>query len=145
MGRPKKPSTELRRKGAYKRNPNRENKNEPQPVGAVGEPPKYFKKSQSNIWYELSQNCAKGVLTNMDRAILEVASVLMDRFRSATKGTGIPLSGTELTQMSKCLSLMGMTPSDRGKIIVPGNNKKANAFNEIDKYADNGPTEPARA
>lgn len=144
MPRPKKPSTEQRRKGAYRKNPSRENKNEPKPTGAVGEPPKYFKKPQSDIWYELSQNSAKGVLTNMDRPILELASVLMARFRAATKGTGIPLSGTELTQMSKCLSLMGMTPSDRSKIIVPRNDKKKNAFSEIESY-DNGTGKPALA
>lgn len=102
--------------GAYKNHPERakDREGEPKDIDPLGQPPKHLTEKERNCWLEFESQCAAGVLTIMDRQVLEIASTLMVKFRDSEKS----LVAAELSMLIRCLSLMGMTPSDRSRLNV---------------------------
>lgn len=120
MARPRIPSNILELRGAYKSHPSRKRGQEPKPRGELGEPPEDFTKVEAKLWEELQRICAPGVLTEMDtwHAVLTVR--LMAKF-SANEATT-----SEIALLERCLSKLGMNPSDRSRVkvkIQPPKNK----------------------
>jgi len=121
MPRPRKPTKVLEMQGAYKANPQRkkERVNEPKPDTDIGNPPRGFTAAQKKIWQEMIDITPDGVITRMDRFILEVVSVMLCRFREAYTGRGKPLQSSEYGILMRALTSLGMTPADRSKVLVP--------------------------
>lgn len=116
MGRPRTPTAVLDMTGAFREHPERKADRAGEPTGlpGVGDPPKHLTPREADIWNELAGYCAKGVLTVMDRPLLEQVCQLMARSRDRRK----KMNGTERGMLVKCLSLMGMTPSDRSRLNI---------------------------
>jgi hypothetical protein len=83
MPRPRKPTKELERKGAFKKDPQRlaSRENEPEPNGEVGAPPAYFDDEHAAIWAELVAESHEGVLCKADRKLLELTVRLTRKMR----------------------------------------------------------------
>ena len=110
MPRPKKPKALKLLEGTYRRD--RCNPDAPQPTGAIGKPPAHLDNEEKKAWKELVKMCVPGVLTSADRAHLEVTACLFAQFRKH-KGGGVA------RQLSICLGKLGLSPSDREKVVVP--------------------------
>jgi hypothetical protein len=61
---------------------------------------------QTQVWHELKAVCPPGVLTAADRLAVEIASVLMLRFRKQ----GVHVRRGDLNQLVSVLSRRGMSP-----------------------------------
>ena len=117
-----KPSAIKRLAGAYKKDPGRENKNEPKPRYGIGEAPDFFTDEKQKIWDEIVSQMAPGVLTNMDRIWLEQAVELLYKARTGD------IPAAERTILMNSLNKLGMNPVERQKISV----KPSKAKNEWD-------------
>lgn len=113
MGRPRLPTATHELKGSFIKNPQRRPKAEPKPTGPLGAPPKELPEGVKTAWLELAKIVPPRVLTNADRWIVEMAARLMADLRS--KGD---LSGAKWSRLESCLARLGMTPSDRSKVIA---------------------------
>lgn len=98
---------------------------EPKPTAPLGEPPSYFSKDEAGCWAELQKIIAPFVLKVSDRWLCEIACVFMARFRRREA-----MQGAELGRLASALSLLGMSPSDRAKIIAT-EPPKGNPFSEF--------------
>lgn len=128
MGRPRQPTAKLELNGAFKKDPQRlrERGTEPVPSGELGDPPAYFDEKQKASWHELAADAPKGVLTNADRWVTEIASVLMARFRSPEG-----LKAGEFAQLTAVLAKLGMSPADRSRVGVAKGKEKKSTFAKI--------------
>lgn len=124
MARPRKPTAELERNGAFAKNPKRKRK-DAQTSGPVGDPPPSMNLELHATWYELAEHAPINVLRSADRALLEMATKLLFNFRRLPFDV-LPESAL-IAQFIKCLSVMGMTPTDRSKVHAP-QEKIANPF-----------------
>ena len=107
-----KPSAVKKLEGAYKRNPNRKPKGEPQPRMGIGAAPKWMTEFQSNIWDEFVDQIAPGVLKNMDRIFLEQGVLLLEKSRLEE------INSADRSALLTVLGKLGMNPCDRQKITV---------------------------
>ena len=114
MARPRKPTAVLELKGAFKKDPSRgaARKNEPVPVGGIGDAPVSLDPSEQGLWVELA--FVGSWLTSGDRLMLEIACRLMVMFREKT------LDGGGISKLITALSKLGFTPTDRSKVNAPG-------------------------
>lgn len=127
MPNPKKPMAIRELHGTAHRNKQRNNDDAPEPTRGIGPPPDYFSAGEREIWDYLVSIMHHGVLKEPDRPTFEVLAKLFYRFRygSFDKDAPIPcLMAAELNKMCGIMSLYGMTPSDRQKIVVPKSQKK---------------------
>lgn len=111
MPRPRTPTPILELRGAFDKNPNRRRPSEPKPE-PLGDPPDHLHDQARQAWVEIVSVSPAGVLGSMDRPLLEIASNLLAAHRnnpSETKGLSILIS---------CLSKLGMSPTDRSKVVV---------------------------
>jgi hypothetical protein len=131
MARPRKPTAELERKGAFKHDPQRRRarQNEPIPSGELGDPPYHLRIAEKRAWVELAAHAPPGVMKNSDRLLLEITCGLMAKLRDRNPMRG-GLKAAELALLIQCLSRMGLTPSDRSKVGVP-EQPPANPFSEF--------------
>jgi hypothetical protein len=148
MGRPRKPTAQLEAIGAFDKDPQRKaaRENEPKPNGPIGEPPAYFDDAHRAIWFELIDECAKGVLAKSDRKHLELATRLTAKMRIVPGrmqrwlrslgdvlidlgmdpdhvdglkedfSAALGCTSQELSLLATTLTRMGMTPADRSKV-----------------------------
>ncbi|MBT9154463.1 MAG: hypothetical protein DDT39_01139 [Firmicutes bacterium] len=125
-GRPRIPTALHKLQGTEQKHPDRMRARaaEPQPVGGIGPCPEKLGSAIAKAWDYLVESCAPGVLTSMDRAHLQIAAVLLNRLWADP--AGVPVS--ELAQLDRSLSRMGMNPADRSKVAVPKEQIKANPF-----------------
>jgi hypothetical protein len=116
MARPRKPTELLEQSGAFDHDPQRraDRENEPVPNGPLGDPPDRLTPLQQKCWHEIAGYVPDGVLTCCDRLLVEKLARLMARERQ-----GESLKAAEHSLMLRCMSLMGMTPSDRSRIKAP--------------------------
>lgn len=123
MARPRKPTNVLRLKGADRVHPERmrEREGEPENVCPIGGPPEWLDEDERKAWGDIVGQAIPGVLGGADTVSMEVAAMLLAKFRRGEN------TGPELSQLIKLLSQFGMTPADRSKINLPGKKKK-NAF-----------------
>lgn len=125
MSRPRKPTATLELNGAFAKNPNRRRK-DPATSGPVGDPPPSMDKKFHATWHELVWQAPVDVLRSRDRAVLEIAVRVLYAIRNSDK-----LEAALVSQLTKCLSSMGMTPSDASKVHAPHERKE----NPFAKYA----------
>jgi len=116
MARPRKPTAALELIGAFDKNPKRR-RVDPKTSGPVGEPPPSMNLELHGTWHELAEYAPLNVLRSADRALLEMATKLLFNFRRLPFDV-LPESAL-IAQFIKCLSAMGMTPSDRSKVHAP--------------------------
>ncbi len=114
MSRPRTATAVLEARGAFTRHPERrrERRNEPQPTGELGPPPKGFDKFRRKLWKELAGIISPGVLANDNRWTVELTVTLMAQQRQ-----GI-ISDKGRAQLVTLLSKLGMTPADRSKVVA---------------------------
>ena len=131
MGRPRTPTKLLQLNGAFKNHPERKRKNEPIPSGEIGKPPKHFNKAKypkalKAVWKEVVKITPDGVLTSADAIHLEVICHLIVEYRAAP----VDFTAAKLTRLESMIGKLGLNPSDRSKVVVPGK-PKGNPFNTI--------------
>jgi len=126
MPRPRKPSNILEMTGAYKKNPQRKRPNKPKAKRGISiDPPETFEPDQKQAWKDIIERCPDKVLMNSDELTVEMASVMLARFRQ----DGAQTPSHILTRLDIILDRMGMTPSGREKLTVPQDNE--NEFDGI--------------
>jgi hypothetical protein len=124
MARPRKPSAELERNGAFAKNPKRR-RVDPQTRGPIGDPPPSMPERLHALWYELIEHAPIDVLRSRDRLIVELAVRVLAAIRAEESPDPALVS-----QLKGCLSAMGMTPADASKVHAP-KEKVENPFAEF--------------
>lgn len=129
MPRHKQPVQLAEIKGQVRKNPQRyqEHATNDSPVGDV---PEHLIDAQQVVWHELVSMALPGVLTESDRIMLEIATVLLTIFRGHDAFTE-KLTAAELNQLIGILGRLGMSPADRQKITLKGSEDKGNKFGEF--------------
>lgn len=133
MGANKKPQALRELHGTENRNKHRDNQKQPKVTKGIGPAPEHFNKLQRETWDYIVSIMFPGVMCETDRTTMEVLAILFWRFRYGEyeKEAVIPaLTAAELGQMTKMMSLYGMTPSDRTKIVQDAKEDK-NPFESI--------------
>ena len=111
------------------------NKNEPQPVGDLLEPPDWMSEAQKHGWSYAIENAPRGLLRKLDRSVLTAWVVAEDLHRRATEqvdkfgiltkapNTGVPMQSPYLPVVNKQAQLMlkaaeqlGFSPASRSRI-----------------------------
>lgn len=126
MVRPRTPTAIHALKGTEQKHPDRmrERGSEPEPFGGVGPCPERLGPEVGEAWDYLVSCAAAGVLTSMDRVILSQASALLAVFWKSPLEFEAKLHG----RLETMLGRMGMTPSDRSKVVVAKDKKPDNPF-----------------
>jgi phage terminase small subunit len=127
MARPRKPTKLLAITGGYDKNPGRLSAtrgDEPFEQRALGEPPPHLDAKQRVTWAEIERIAPEGVLTHADRLIVEIAAVLLARFRRC--GELMPI--VEVTRLQSILGELGLTPAARSKVVPVGGRNNRNRF-----------------
>ncbi|MFH5927141.1 hypothetical protein [Roseomonas xinghualingensis] len=102
------------------------NKDEPQAAGELGSPPPGWTADQKALWWEVVNSAPAGVLTGSDRLLVELAVRNLANVRSA----GTELTAAQSAEMRRCLGEMGMTPSERARLVAPSG-KNENPFADL--------------
>jgi phage terminase small subunit len=125
MARPRKPTNVLELKGAFRVNPERgvARRNEPEPVGDVGEPPDRLSDFEKECWRELVTLGHAGVLCAADRPFLEYGASVMAEIR-----TQRPIDPKLGIRFETVCARLGMTPADRSKVQVIKPKENENPF-----------------
>ena len=115
MARPKKPSNILKLKGAFKKNPNRENTDEPEVAAAFpSKPPCHLNKDEIEVWNEIVSIAPAGVLTGADVITVEMIACLLVEYRRDRE----EFPPAKLTRLSGELKSIGLNPSGRAGLHV---------------------------
>lgn len=123
MGRPRKPTSELALRGAFKKDPQRlkERQGEPVVTGSLGPAPDHLADDAKAAWAEMAEHGSW--LTSADAFLVEIAAALMVEFRAnaaTTRRTAILVT---------VLNKLGFGPSERSKIRGPqAKEPEANPF-----------------
>lgn len=134
MGAPKKPMAIRELHGTADKNKSRNNNDAPVPIGGIGPAPAHLKKNEQKLWDEMVGYIYAGVMGEGDRFAFEVMVKLMAKSRNEGKKYGgklvPPLSGSELSQLTRLFAQFGMTPAGRLTVKVP-QKKKTNSFGDL--------------
>ena len=123
-GRPRKPTANLELVGAFKKNPNRKREGEPvSDESAV--PHENLSENGRKAFTFLVDTAVPGVLQKMDSAYLALTA---EALGAIWYGGDTP-SITELQKAGTMLVRLGMTPTERSRVIVSKPEKKS-------KFAD---------
>lgn len=122
-----KPSAVKELNGAYKKDPQRRNKEEPKPKAGIGEPSKFLNDEMQKIWDEVNDNVCIGVLGDADRFALETLCRLIYDMRFDWK----EFNGSKQSNLIKLLGQFGMTPVERQKLHVGETVEKKNKFSVL--------------
>ena len=118
MARPPKPTAHLRLAGAFEKDPQRDRPDEPQ----CDEPPQLHAELSENgrkAWDFLVATAVDGVLTRMDSSYLTLVSEALGEIWYGSEKPTVDA----LYKAGNMLGRLGMTPSDRSKIVVPRKEK----------------------
>jgi len=127
MPRHKQPEEVARLKGAHRDNPARYRNRPAKHPDSVGRAPAYLRKEAKRAWNELVKWSLPGVLSATDRPTLEVFANLLADFRDAPSEFPAP----KIASMLTCIGRLGMTPSDRQKIIMAKQPQQVNPMAEF--------------
>lgn len=126
MARPRTASNVLKLKGAYKKNPQRENKNEPEVKSPFpSSPPAHLSAKEKKIWNEVVAIAPAGVLTGADIFTVEMISKLIAEYRLK----GDKFTAPKLSRLSGELKSIGLNPSGRASLVVE--KQKVNKYSKI--------------
>lgn len=106
----KKLTNVLEASGAFDHNPQRRNKDEPDPVGVLGDPPTGFTPAQKRTWKEIQDSSPPGVFGAQDRIAMEMCVKMLCQFRSGKLKTNLYI------RLESLLCKFGMTPADRSRV-----------------------------
>lgn len=131
MSRPRTPTNVLDMRGAFKTHPERAaaRANEPVVVDPVGEPPARCPADIAEAWRELAGQAPAGVLTAADRVALEMAALLLVKFRASP----LTFTAAEFGRLQSILASFGMTPADRSRVGVANKPASTNPFEALKK------------
>jgi hypothetical protein len=117
MPRPRKPTAMLELLGAFKHNPSRlrDRKNEPIVTTPLSDPPKYLTTGATAAWSEMQLRGRW--LTSADRFLVEIAAVLMARYRIDELKSG------DVSLLIGLLGKIGFSPKERGTLNLPTETK----------------------
>ncbi len=129
MARPRKPTNVLELNGAHRKNPDRgrARANEPKPTDPIGKAPVGFSQEQRKAWNDIVKTCHEGVLTKVDRLIVEIASNLLAEYRL----NPVMFPSAKLNQLRGTLAQCGMTPADRSRVGVAGGKPEKGDFDDF--------------
>jgi len=131
MSRPPTATAILEARGAYAKHPERKRPNEPDTGRGIGPAPVHFTSAQRAAWDEVVSMCAAGVFQSSDRLVVEAIAVELTVFRANPAKYGT----SALTLLTNLLGRCGMTPSDRSKVVVRGEDAKpAKAVRSLDSF-----------
>lgn len=104
------------------------NHDEPEAAGDLGAPPAGWTPDQKALWWEVVNSAPDGVLTGSDRLLVELACCNLAQVRASVKAG--ELTAAQSAEMRRILGEMGMTPSERARLVVakPGS---ANPFADL--------------
>ena len=117
MARPRKPTAQLELVGAFKHNPDRTRDAEPQCDEDALLPHERITDAEREAWDFLVATAVPGVLTAMDSASL----LLCARCLSAVWDGEVNI--TDSLKVNTMLGKLGMTPSERSRVVVPRKGK----------------------
>lgn len=113
--------------GAYKKNPQRENKAEPEvQILSDSDIPEMLSDYERGIFKKLMSYMPNGVYTVAEIPLLTLAC----RLQAQCDLDWENFPATKIGHLSRCLSLLGMTPGDRTKLVQP-NKAKPNKFDDF--------------
>ncbi|MGV3580009.1 hypothetical protein [Brevundimonas sp.] len=113
MPRARTPVAKAEAMGAAAKNPQRHRaRKEPPATRPLGKHPDWFDKVQTSMWEGFKLELPW--LTESDRAVMEVASVL----RAQLKLKPLDMGVSKMNLLRLCLAQLGATPADRSKIGV---------------------------
>jgi hypothetical protein len=115
MARPRTPTAVLELRGAFKNHPSRlkARKNEPIVIARLPLSPKYLDSATTETWDEMK---SWGYwLSSADRFLVEIAAVLMARYRIDELKSG------DVSLLIGLLGKIGFSPGDRGRLNLPTN------------------------
>src|ERR1039458_6561198 len=99
MPQPRVPTAKLEARGSFLKHPERKRarKNEPQPTGELGDPPKHLDRDEKAAWIYVASLLPPGVAKNRDRvAMEEIACLLVScRKRRATSADSSRVSASQ--------------------------------------------------
>lgn len=135
MPRPRTPLPIAEATGAIEKNKKRfEGRDKvPLPQGPIGEPPNYFDDVDRDLWREVVELPAPGILTSADRLLVEITVKLLRRLRlieyaepeeGRQRQQITPLTGVEMGHLRACLGSMGCTPADRTRVHAGDDGKE---------------------
>ena len=136
-GRPRKPTALHILTGSDKKHPDRMRvrQNEPKPTGQLGACPKRFGADQKEVaaaWKYIAGCCPAGVLTDMDRPAVMMASALLAEFWRDP----FDFPSQRHARLHSLLASFGMTPVDRSRVVVPKKDDSAgNRFARLRREA----------
>jgi hypothetical protein len=131
MSRPKTATAVLEARGAFAKHPERKRENEPDTGRGIGPAPVHFTSEQGQAWDEIVSICAPGVFQSSDRLVVEAIAVELTIFRANPKRYGT----SALALLTNLLGRCGMTPSDRSKVVVRGEDAKPEkAVRSLDSF-----------
>lgn len=128
MGRPRKPTSIQEAKGYFKKHPDRRRDGEPIVTEALCPPGGHLQPDEVAAYQEIAKYAPTGVLTRADSIHVELTARLLAQSRR--DWASFPAGKIGLIHNS--LGKMGMNPSDRAKLSIPGA-KPVNLFEEIDR------------
>ena len=91
-------------------------RNEPQGLAPIGDPPDFFDDNQCKIWNQFKRELFW--LNESHRGILEIASVIRARLHYPKPGDE-EVGVQKLNLLRQCLGQMGATPADASKVTIP--------------------------
>lgn len=111
MPRARTPAAKAEATGAAAKNPQRHrDRKTPKPTSKLGRHPAWFDEIQASMWEGFKAELPW--LTESDRAVMEIASVL----RAQLKLQPLDMGVSKLNLLRLCLAQLGATPADRSKI-----------------------------
>lgn len=116
----RKPSTVLSINGAFKKNPARARKREPDSGKGIGPAPEHLTDAERAVWDEIVGDCAPGVFQSSDRVMLASLCRLESELRADPVGFG----GRKWMVWRSLVAACGMSPADRSRISVPDGDGK---------------------
>ena len=122
-----KPSALKELSGAYKKDPQRRNKNEPKPKAGIGPASKFLNEEMQKIWDEVVDQVCIGVLGDADRFALEALCRLIYDMRYGWE----EFNGAKQSNLIRLLGQFGMTPVERQKLSVADSGEKKNKFSAL--------------
>jgi hypothetical protein len=113
LARPRTPTAVLELRGAFKNHPSRlkDRKNEPIILTGLPEPPQRLPKPVRSMWLEMRSSAFW--LTSADQFLLEIAAVMMARYRVDE------LRSADISMLIGLLNKIGFSPTERRKLNLP--------------------------
>ncbi len=129
MARPRKPTNMLALTGAFKINPKRAvaRKDEPAPVGEIGEAPDHLLEAERKAWAEIVGLCHKGTLCAADKLVIEHGARVLAALRAMTEYTDVRL----MVRLEAVLGRLGLTPADRSRVSATKPKAQDDGYDEF--------------